>query len=68
MHYIKMINNFNDGKKTVVFPTNAVSFISYTDKEIIISFNNKESITITDDSGEAVKNTAEKIEEAFKQA
>lgn len=68
MHYIKMINNFNDGKKTFVFPTNTVSFISYTDKEIIISFNNKESITITDDSGEAVKNTAEKIEEAFKQA
>ena len=56
MKFIKIINTNN---KTIVFPVNTITYFSYNETQLTISFNNKETITIS--SNEA-KTTAEQIE------
>lgn len=62
MRFIKIININN---KTIVFPVNTITYFSYNETQLTISFNNKETITI---SSNEVKTTAEQIEKIMGEA
>lgn len=66
MKTLKIQINQNGTISTILFPARAISYANLLGNKILLSFNNKESITITGDNVNAIADELQKALEEEK--